>query len=185
VCPSLCVSVDVCADDGAIETLSKAIADSKGGKLVSPLRRICLDRNELTSKSAAVLSEVFGGSAARSSLVHLSLARNLIGDDGVVALGNRLLWWPDSSLLHIDLHGNAIGDAGATALAKILAALQDRCRVLTLDLSSNPKMTAASGAALAHLVSGPVLCRIDALHTCALTDCRCSVLWSLWSCRLS
>ncbi len=177
-------------DDAAVDILAKTILqESKTGRLMAPLRRVCIDRNELSSRGLTVLTDLFvanGCLVGRSHLVHFSASKNNINDDGAVYLVQKLLQPPQlplsdklngaapqpppaspadgaavagvvtGSLLHIDFHDNLIGDGGASAIAKTVVALGESCALLSLDLSSNPKMTASSGAALSHMVSRSV-----------------------------
>ena len=78
--------------------------------------------------------------AVNSSLTNLDLSRNSIGGSGAASLSQGLA--VNSSLTHLDLSGNSIGDSGAASLSQGLAV---NSSLTNLDLSWNS--IGGSGAA--------------------------------------
>jgi hypothetical protein len=92
LCRCVCVCGWLSADDSSIEFLCKCVADSKAGRITAPLRRVCVDRNELTHKALRALLELFALSPAlKHTLTHLSLAKNNLNDEAVSLLAQRVL----------------------------------------------------------------------------------------------
>jgi hypothetical protein len=105
------------------------------------LRMLVLDRNKIGDSGAA---EVVTAMARHGALEALSLALNMIGPAGALAL-SKALSSPEYPLKHLNLEGNAIGSSGCGYLGE---ALKKNQTLTELNLAGNQISDAKMGNVL-------------------------------------
>jgi Ran GTPase-activating protein (RanGAP) involved in mRNA processing and transport len=111
----------------------QAMGDEGIGALLEGglLQNTALEFLDLEGKSASECTAVASLLSSHPTLLHLNLARNCIGDQGVEVIAQALP--QSSSLTQLDLSSNLFGAQGAAALAAALP----RSRLRHLTLSKN------------------------------------------------
>jgi len=158
--------------DAGVEIIATAFPTMQG-----TLRRLVLSGNNISDKGAIALStHLAKGIALRQSkspslsaasgdvsdsgvtrspsnqfrvhtLEELTLDRNMIADEGAVAI-SKFLAVDKCALLRVFLHFNKIADKGIIAVAE---AMRVNASIKFLDLSQNVSSGPAAGAALTHM----------------------------------
>ena len=160
-CDELLLNGERIGDNGAME-LAKALRSDKRLRLVDlwsngigpagakalaealfvndKLEKLYLNDNAIGSEGAAAIIAALGcprsqpNACSKSSLQHLWLSRNQLGDAGAKALADGLSDGKARRLQALDLWENGISPAGGVALAK---ALKTNFALLTLELRGN------------------------------------------------
>ena len=142
------------------------LSDSNGELRLALMPSSCawvgLGGQRLSPKNLLDFSSVLASNA--TSLVHLGLGGNEIGDKGMEELGRGLA--ADVGLEWISLHSNGIGDRGAAALGRALA---NHSALRTVSLWENSIGDAGVAALAEALKTNPALEELS-LALNAITD---------------
>ena len=85
--------------------------------------------------------------STRTTVEHVELANNNLGDDGAVAVSRAMMKM--ESLVSIDLSANGIGQRGATAIYEALKQMPDQARLTSIRLDDNREIPPVMQAAIA------------------------------------
>jgi len=135
---------DTNMDDESWEIVLRTIKNDNK-KVVAPIKRLGISRNQITAKGMHSISELLGMSNnGKPCLITLTAHENQIGDEGAGLVAKSIQ--NIESLLHIDLQDNQIGDDGVLEIVKALSS----SHLQSLDLTMN-NITSASAQPLSHL----------------------------------